>query len=344
MNVIVSNKYNEILKNLNIEVIKHITGKYDINQLGRFFRNFYFKKMILDITSIINYEDINNFKFLGRMIDLKKVIIFLGNENKELEQKLNSIGIYNIARTKEEVINLINNSLLENNSFNLGSYNKMVVTSKLDKEPKNIVNNSVSEKPSTFQEKNYTGAKVVNVPINQVTMSKKIYENNKIVIGFKNITKSAGTTSLIYMLKKQLQKTKSVIAIEVNNNDFLVFKDDKMISLTEKEFKKNIDGCNCQIILVDLNNSRKAIYNCNKIFYLVEPSYLKINQLLNKNNEIFKVLSNNNIILNKCIFDNNELKNFENKFNLKEYFVIPPLNDWKENHLILDKLISKILL
>ena len=42
------------------------------------------------------------------------------------------------------------------------------------------------------------------------------------IIGFKNVTDHAGATTLVYMLKKQLEANYKVKAIEINNNDFTI--------------------------------------------------------------------------------------------------------------------------
>lgn len=53
MNVIIANKYKEMLMNLDIEVIKSIEGEFDVDEIINNFTNFYFDRMILDITAII---------------------------------------------------------------------------------------------------------------------------------------------------------------------------------------------------------------------------------------------------------------------------------------------------
>ena len=60
MNVIIANKYREMLGNLNIDVIKSLVGQYQVDDLINQFNNFFFEKMILDITAIANYQDIKN--------------------------------------------------------------------------------------------------------------------------------------------------------------------------------------------------------------------------------------------------------------------------------------------
>ena len=77
MNVIVSNKYKEVIDSVDIEVIKKIEGEYDAEELGNAFKNFYFQRMVLDITAIKNYQNIDNLRKLSVMIDMDKVILLL---------------------------------------------------------------------------------------------------------------------------------------------------------------------------------------------------------------------------------------------------------------------------
>ena len=65
MNVIVSNKYAAMLSNLNIDLIKSINGEFNVDDLIAQFDNFFFNKMVLDITAIANYEDISQIQRLS---------------------------------------------------------------------------------------------------------------------------------------------------------------------------------------------------------------------------------------------------------------------------------------
>ena len=52
MNVIISNKYQALLSSLDIDVIKSIHGGFSVDELIAQFSNFYYNKMIIDITAI----------------------------------------------------------------------------------------------------------------------------------------------------------------------------------------------------------------------------------------------------------------------------------------------------
>ena len=55
MNVIVANEKKDELSNLDIDVIKSISGEYEVGELIAMFENFFYDKMILDVTAISNY-------------------------------------------------------------------------------------------------------------------------------------------------------------------------------------------------------------------------------------------------------------------------------------------------
>ena len=74
MNVIVSNKCQTLLANLNIDVIKNINGVFSTEDLVGQFKNFFYNKMILDITALEDYENINTIQKLSDTVQrLKKL-------------------------------------------------------------------------------------------------------------------------------------------------------------------------------------------------------------------------------------------------------------------------------
>ena len=60
MNVMVYNKYKDLLLGLDIEVMKTMEGVYNVDEIIDTFTNFYYDKMILDITAIRDYQNIDN--------------------------------------------------------------------------------------------------------------------------------------------------------------------------------------------------------------------------------------------------------------------------------------------
>src|SRR5574344_1341266 len=77
MNVMVINKYKELLMSLNIEVMKSIEGVFNVDEIIDTFTNFYYDKMILDITAIRDYQNVDNLQKLAMNINMENVILLL---------------------------------------------------------------------------------------------------------------------------------------------------------------------------------------------------------------------------------------------------------------------------
>ena len=215
MNVIVSNLNKNKFVNLNVDIIKSLNGEYSADELVQTFSNFFFNRMFLDITSIQNYRDINNIQKLSIGLDVSKIILLLNDDpiiNDAYISKLVSIGIYNFAKNETELIDLYNNP---HQYKDVAKYQ--------------TINGTIGSFASNNQlNNNGSNINSVNRPLIKV-------------IGVKNFTNHAGSTSLIYMMKKQLEKNYSVISIEINKSDFLFFNDKSMISVTTEELEETLD-------------------------------------------------------------------------------------------------------
>ena len=119
MNVIVANKYKDMLNGLDIEVIKSLEGVYDVDYIINEFSNFYFNRMILDITALKDYNNIDNLQKLSINLDMSKVILLLDESPESSSSaylsKIISMGIYNFTRNLEGVKYLLQNPLQKNN-------------------------------------------------------------------------------------------------------------------------------------------------------------------------------------------------------------------------------------
>ena len=100
MNVIVSNKQKEILDNANIDAIKDLNGLFNVDDLINNFKNYFFTKMILDATSVVEFANPDVLRKLVSGIGAEKLIILLP-ENPEPPRKflemLVELGIYNFS-------------------------------------------------------------------------------------------------------------------------------------------------------------------------------------------------------------------------------------------------------
>ncbi len=299
MNVTVVNKYKEMLMGLNIEVMKSIEGVFNVDEIIDTFTNFYYDKMILDITAIRDYQNIDNLQKLAMNINMENVILLLDNspesDSKTYLSKLINLGIYNFTRNVEGI-------------------NYLLVHPHTYKDVVNIHNLSELESESDSASiNNNTG----------LTMGGGRLK----VIGFKNVTSHAGSTSLIYMIKKVLQDSRSVAAIEVNKVDFLYFNDKDMVSTTTADLPKELmKHQTFDLILVDLNDYEEVDI-CAEVIYLLEPSTLMFNKVLRTNKFLLEKLKESKIVLNKCVLSNEDVATFEYETKLKIFHTLPPLDD-----------------
>lgn len=316
MNVIVSNLNSNRFVNLDIDVIKSITGEFTVDEIIQSFSNFFFNRMFLDITSIKDYQNINNMKTLAIGLDISKVIIYIGNDPLITESyisKLISFGIYNFAKTEDELKYLYDNP---------NSYKDVAHLQKID------------ENVNSF----------INVPVDE-TKSNEVVTNKTRVIGFKNATSHAGATSLIYMLKKELSKNYYTIAIEINKRDFMFFNDKDMVSCRANEFNNYLlKYKNFNLILVDLNDldDITARSLCTDIIYLFESSTLMINKIVMLDKNLFNKLSSEKVVLNRSLLSLKDINQLEFESGINFISVLPPMNDRVDNSKNLLPLLMKL--
>ena len=318
MNVIVANDQQNALADLDIDVIKSITGSYDVSEIVEMFKSFFYSKMILDVTAIKNYNEIKNYEILAKGLDPEK-IIFLLPEGSNLCTpnflgNLISFGIYNFTT-------------------NLNGIKYLLKKSNTLKDVEHI------KKMASVQNSSDTGASSV-VTANVSTKVK----DGVTIIGFKNVTEHAGATTLIYMLKKELSNVyghDGVVAIEIDSNDFQLFGDKNMVSTKASDIKNAIQKfSNAKIILVDLNGCSDDSF-CADVIHLIEPSTIRLNNLVRRNKMIFSKLVNQKVILNQSLLLNNDISDFESEAGIKILYNIPPLDDRKRNN-VLNDFLSKL--
>ena len=313
MNVIIANKYNAMLQGLDIDIIKSLNGEFDAEEIISTFQNFYFQRMILDITAVKNYKDIKNLQKLSIALDMEKVILLLDDSiessSTEYLSKLISMGIYNFTKNAEGIMYLYNHP---------NTYRDVAHIHQLDFE-KNDVS---SEQSETY-----------------------VRSRGTTIIGVKDITKQAGASTLIYMMKKILSKHYSVLAIEVDKRDFVYFNDKDMITATSNEIGNVIvKYSNMDIILIDVNSSAQAENLCNDVLCLVEPSIIKLNKLMMLDRHAFSKIKKEEkkLILNKSLLSSKDILEFEYEAKAKVYYNLPPLDDRERNIHALSRFLLKL--
>lgn len=318
VNVIVANTQQNVLSNLDTDVIKSINGSYSAYEIVGMFKNFFFNKMVLDVTAIKDYTNISNYQMLATGLDSDKIIYFLPENSRvctaSFLSTLVSMGIYNFTSNFEGVRYLLKHS---NTYKDVAQYQKIAPISVIPTE--------------SFQESTNGGE--------QCSVEKVVPSTIKTrVIGIKNITESAGATTLIYMLKRQLTNKlgQGVIAVELDKSDFKLFNEKNMFSIQKSELGNFIAKYReASLILVDLNSSTDD-FVCETVLYLIEPSVIKLNKLLRTKSSILGSLKDKKVVLNKSLLSNKDVSDFEYESNLKIFYNIPPLDDRKYNEILND--------
>ena len=107
MNVIIVNQQEAVLQSLGIEIIKSMRGVYTTDEIIGTFNNFYFLRMIIDVTALQNYEDPVTYQKLSIGLPIDKVILLIPPTsrltNSAYLSKLISMGYYNFIENKNIV-------------------------------------------------------------------------------------------------------------------------------------------------------------------------------------------------------------------------------------------------
>lgn len=320
MNVIISNKNSALLENLGIDIIKEMHGEFDVDEIISTFQNFFYQRMILDITAIKNYTDITNLQKLSMSLNTEKLILLLDGtdqtSNSAFISNLVSMGIYNFTKNVEGIQYLYNSP---------NSYRDVAQFHMIGNGPVPAQNQASVQ---------------VAAPVMQQTVAAPHAVK---VIGIKNVTRQSGASSLVYMMKKALSKKYGVVGIEVDKNDFSYFRDNDLISTITADVGSTINRYgNKDVILVDINNSVVAEGLCQEVLYLIEPSIIKLQKLMALNATALQGLRNKKVILNQSLLSANEVANFEYEARIKVFYNLAPLNERDKEWPELNKLLSKL--
>lgn len=324
MNVIIYNKRKD-LNNLTVDIIKSVEGEYTVEELIGMFTNFFFNKMILDITSIKDYTNYANLKKLFSNIDGGKVIVILDDitNNKEYISDLITLGVYNFTINYDEILELFNTPKNYNDVKNL-----QISKSTYD------INQEIDNELGINQEKEFTFKDFI-LPDE--------YDGNKKIIGVVNLTSHAGATTLVVQMIKQLNIKYSAIGIEMNKQDFIYFNIPNIYSCTDKGdvLRKIKEHQDVDAVIVDLNDFDYKEF-CTDVLYLIEPGMIKITKLLMKNSKIFHDISGEKIILNRTNMDEKQVMEFESETNTKIFSVVSNFRDNLDRVVSVDKLLVKL--
>jgi hypothetical protein len=314
MNVLVLNQQENLLMSYNIEAIKTLRGTFSADEIISTFTNFYFAHMIIDITALQRSDDLVTYQKLSIGLPIDKIILFIPPTSVVASNyflsKLISMGYYNFTTNGEGVVYLLNNP---------NTYNDVAHLHQVDAMP---------PMPST--------------PGYGISNEKEVdlMSGRLRTLGIRNITDGAGASSLVYMIKKELEENydMNILALEVNKKDFGYFREQNMASVDSNSVAREvIKAKDFNYVLVDLNDCNENV--CDEILYLIEPSVIKLNKLLMLDRKIFSKLQGKKVIINKSTLSEEDVKEFSRESGLDIFYVLPPINDRERSLELNDMLI-----
>ncbi len=309
MNIIVTNKYRDLIYGTNIEVLKELNGVYKVSQIANSFNSIFYKKIIIDATAIQDFPKESVLKELSKSFDMDKLILFLPPDNpppKRFLSFLVSLNIYNFTDNIRGLLELVQRS---NTIDNVKEF------SKVEKSDPSIVHDDKED---------------------------DIYSSSgRIVLGISNIENNSYSTKFVYMLKTELDSLgKKVQCIEIDKKNFVYYRSDDMVSIGSNQIQSHLNNSfGYDVMLLEADNRLESI--CDDVIYLLDPSLWEVNKLLFSDRLVFQKLKGKKVIFVNSLLSDQEVDLFAKEANISVYYNIPPLNDRKNNK-ELDKLLTKL--
>ena len=302
MNLAIVNENINVFNSLTIDIIKVLHGVYDVEDLKTELVNFYFNKVIIDITAVKNY-------FMSS--DLFEVLNYFG---------------------KDKVILLLNGSeLCSSNRF----LSELVKNGYY-----NFTNNAqgvsfLVSRPNTYDDvKKYLEVDTL-----------KINNEKQTIIGVQDLSRGAGSTTLVQQMVKQLTLNYSVKGIEINGRDSIYFRNENILSCIDYlEAKVMIQGKlkNTKIIILDLNYFKDKDNLCDEIIYLLEPGIIRLSKFVKETSNLNEFLEGKKIVLNRSALKDEEINYFEQETGINVFFNLGNFDDRRERLLSVDRLLIKL--
>lgn len=311
MNIIVTNKYKDLIYNTGIEVLKELNGVFKVSQIVNSFNSIFYKKIIIDATALENFPKDTVLQELAKSFDMDKLILFLPPDNpppKNFLSFLISLNIYNFTDNPNGLLELINKS----NTI------------------EDVQNFKVEEPEISSVDNNQNLNDYEDTP-------------GKVILGIRGITDDMYSTRLTYMFKKTLETvySKTVYALEINKNDFVFFNEKDMYTLSMNQLNNFLGThLNYDVLLVDLDHIDVDI-KCDDEIYLVNPSIYYVNKLLFKDHDAFIKLKGKKVVFVDSLLKEQEVNQFAKEANISVYYNLKPINDRVHNEEI-SKLLNKL--
>lgn len=145
-------------------------------------------------------------------------------------------------------------------------------------------------------------------------------------------------------MKKELEQFHGlkVKAIEISKRDFQYFRDKSLVSISKQEYIRELSNSgDYNLILVDINDMSEQSFN--EIIYLLEPSIIKVNKLVRRDQNIFEKLKGQKVVLNKSMISNDDIGIFSTESGIPIFAAVRPFDD-RTDEQVLSGLLAKLSL
>lgn len=340
MNLVIVNKNINVINSLNIDIIKTLHGEFSVDDLKSELVNFYFNRVIIDITAIKNFIVSSNLFDVLNYFGKDKVILLLDdndycNDNKFISDLINN-GFYNFTKNAQGISYLIDRS---------NTYDDVKKYLKTDTFTSVLTENSSTTNSINQTDQSFYG--VTNNNINQTEQqTNSAKSNNKqIIIGVQNLSEGAGATTLMSQMVKQLSLNYNVKGIEINGHDSLYFRNPNIFYYidyleTKLNIEKNLKDI--QVIIIDLNYFEDKDHLCDDIIYLLEPGIIRLSKCINNISYFMEKIEGKKIVLNRSALQDDEINYFERQTGIKVFYNLINFDERKERLLSVDKLLIKL--
>ncbi len=329
MNLVIINENISVMNSLTIDIIKTLTGVYDVSNLEQELVNFYFNKVIIDITAIKNYffkDDLLAFlNYFGK----DKVIIVLNDSeycsSKLFLSTLIENGYYNFTKNAQGVSFLISkpNTYDDVKKY---LYKEDTFTSALTSNS-NVEDESVKENFNTTNN------------VNNVKNEKKTR-----VIGVQDLYPGSGATTLMQQMVKQLAINYNAMGIELSGHDTVYFRNNRILFCAnmldaKAEIRRHKD---VEVFVIDLSGLKDKEGLCDDIIYLLEPGIIRLSKFIKYTDNLNELLEGKKVVLNRSALKDDEMDFFESQTGIKVFYNLINFDDRKERLLSVDKLLIKL--
>ena len=277
---------------------------------------------------------------LGATMNAMNINQNMNNMAPPMNNNMSNMNYPNqVDNSQTNNFNMMNNNqnnmdMFDNNIQNTVTNNELETGMETLNNNQNFNDNIVNDTGSSYEDVVVDNDKEKDDNFYESTVGGSIA--NKFVIGLRNVTEHAGSTTLTYLLRKlaDVKMKKNACAVEINKDDFKFYHDDKMISVQENMVINAIKSIEANIVFVDLNNCKDVSF-CSEVIYLLEPSIIKLNKLMAESKFIFKSLNNKKVILNKSLLSSNDVKALANEAGIDIFYNLEPLNDRVSNNSVI---------